>query len=192
MRGSNPGGSEIFRTRPDRPWGSFSLLHNRYRVCFPRIKRPGDGVNHLPLSSSEANEIVELYIYSLSGPSWPVIGRNLPLSCVPTVLQCATHNIQFLNTKFNPHIFTVSQNTTRRQITKQCIAKRQQFFVSFLQYRTTNYYTLIQGRRMGGKMGCKMNSLNEENQCLRLTHFKLWKQIKRNSDNDCDRSSHVL
>jgi hypothetical protein len=30
----NPGGGKIFRTRPDRPWGPPSLLHNMYRV-FP-------------------------------------------------------------------------------------------------------------------------------------------------------------
>jgi hypothetical protein len=31
-RGSNPGGGEIFSTRPDRPWGLPSLLYNGYRV----------------------------------------------------------------------------------------------------------------------------------------------------------------
>jgi hypothetical protein len=29
----NPGGGEIFYTRPDRPWGPPSLLYNGYRVC---------------------------------------------------------------------------------------------------------------------------------------------------------------
>ena len=29
--GSNPGGGEVFRTRPDRPWGPPTLLYNRYR-----------------------------------------------------------------------------------------------------------------------------------------------------------------
>jgi hypothetical protein len=28
----NPGGGEIFRTRPDRPWGPPNLLYNGYRV----------------------------------------------------------------------------------------------------------------------------------------------------------------
>ena len=37
VRGSNPGGGEIFRTCPDRPWGPNSLLYNGYRV-FPRDK----------------------------------------------------------------------------------------------------------------------------------------------------------
>ena len=32
--GSNPDGGEIFRTRPDQPWGLPSLLYNGYRV-FP-------------------------------------------------------------------------------------------------------------------------------------------------------------
>jgi hypothetical protein len=32
VRGSNPDGSEIFRTPPDRPWGPSSLLYNGYRV----------------------------------------------------------------------------------------------------------------------------------------------------------------
>jgi hypothetical protein len=32
IRGSNPGGDEIFRTHPERPWGPHSLLYNRYRV----------------------------------------------------------------------------------------------------------------------------------------------------------------
>ena len=37
VRGSNPGGGgEIFRIRPDRPWGPPSLLYNGYRVI------PGD------------------------------------------------------------------------------------------------------------------------------------------------------
>jgi hypothetical protein len=68
----NPGGGEIFRTRPDRPWGLPSLLYNGYRVSFPGVKRPGREVDHPPSSSAEVKERVELYLYSPSGPSWPV------------------------------------------------------------------------------------------------------------------------
>jgi hypothetical protein len=32
VRRPNPGGGEIFCTRPDRPWGPPSLLYNGYRV----------------------------------------------------------------------------------------------------------------------------------------------------------------
>jgi hypothetical protein len=34
VRGSNPGGGEIFRACPDQPEGALSLLYNGYRV-FP-------------------------------------------------------------------------------------------------------------------------------------------------------------
>ena len=61
------------------PWGPHSLPYNEYRVSFPGVKRSGRGVNHPPPSSAEVKERVELYLYSLSGPSWPVLGRTLPL-----------------------------------------------------------------------------------------------------------------
>ena len=38
--GVEPHGGEIFRTRPDRPWGPPSLLYNGYRV-FPGGKVAG-------------------------------------------------------------------------------------------------------------------------------------------------------
>jgi len=41
---------------------------------FPGVKRPGRGVDHPPQSSAEVKERVELYLYSTSGPSWPVLG----------------------------------------------------------------------------------------------------------------------
>jgi len=66
-------GGEIFYTRPGRLWGAPSLLYNGYRV-FPWVKRPGHGVDHSPPSSAEVKERVELYLYSPSGPSWPVLG----------------------------------------------------------------------------------------------------------------------
>ena len=72
VRGSNPGGGEIFRTRPDRPWGPRSLLYNGYR-CFPGVKRPGSGVAHPPPSSAEVKERVELTStpsLGLRGPSY--------------------------------------------------------------------------------------------------------------------------
>ena len=56
VRGSNPGGGEIFRTCPDRPWGPPSLLYNGYRV-FPGGKvRPGRDADHSPPSSADVFE----------------------------------------------------------------------------------------------------------------------------------------
>jgi hypothetical protein len=40
VQGPNPIGDENFRTRPDWPWGSPSLLYNGYQV-FPRGKVAG-------------------------------------------------------------------------------------------------------------------------------------------------------
>jgi len=40
------------------------------------LKRPGRGVEHPPPPSAEVQEKVELYLYSISGLSWPVYGVN--------------------------------------------------------------------------------------------------------------------
>jgi hypothetical protein len=72
--GLNAGGGEIFRTRPDSPWGLPSLMYNEYCVSCPGAKRPRRGFNHQTTSSAEVKDRVELYFYSPSEPSWPVIG----------------------------------------------------------------------------------------------------------------------
>jgi hypothetical protein len=46
---------------------------------FQGVKRPGHGVDHPPPSCAEVKERVELYLYSSSGPSWPLLGLTLPL-----------------------------------------------------------------------------------------------------------------
>ena len=43
---------------------------------FPGVKRPGRGADHPPTSKCRGHERVGLYLYSPSGPSWPVIGRT--------------------------------------------------------------------------------------------------------------------
>jgi len=48
-------------------------------VSFPGVKLPGCEVDHPPPYSDEVKERGELYVYSRSGPSWPVIGWPLPL-----------------------------------------------------------------------------------------------------------------
>jgi len=54
--GSNSSGGGIFCTCPDWPWGPSSHLYP-------------------PPSKTEVKERLELYIYSPSGPSWPVLGE---------------------------------------------------------------------------------------------------------------------
>jgi hypothetical protein len=96
----NPIVGEIFPTRPDRPWGSPSILYNAYWVSFPEVKRPGRGVNHPPPSTAEVKERVELYLYP-SWPSWPVLGWYLFLLKIfdifsPSRPFSGTHLITFL------------------------------------------------------------------------------------------------
>jgi hypothetical protein len=55
--------------------GSFYFLPKQ---CI-YAKRPGRRIDHPPPSSAEVKERVELYLYSPSGPSWPVLGRTFPL-----------------------------------------------------------------------------------------------------------------
>jgi len=73
---------EIFHFRPDRPWVLPSLVLHGYRF-FPGGKE-GRGVtlNSHPYLAAEAQEKVEMYalLYSLSGPSCPVLGRPLPFT----------------------------------------------------------------------------------------------------------------
>ena len=45
----------------------------------PGVKRPGRGVDHPPPPKRRGHERVGLYLYSPSGPSWPVLGRTLLL-----------------------------------------------------------------------------------------------------------------
>ena len=78
--GSNSGGDNIFSNHPERPWGPPSLLYIVYRVSFPRVKRPGRGVDHRLPSSAEVKERVELNLYSSSRTSWPVLERTLPFT----------------------------------------------------------------------------------------------------------------
>ena len=79
VKGSNTSAGEIFRNCPDQPWGPPSLLCNGHRVSFPMLQQPGRGVDHPPPSSTKVKERVELNLYSSTEPSWPVLGRALPL-----------------------------------------------------------------------------------------------------------------
>jgi hypothetical protein len=46
---------------------------------FSGVKQPGRGIDHSPPSIAGVKEIVELYLYSPSGPSWSVLESTLPL-----------------------------------------------------------------------------------------------------------------
>ena len=68
---------EIFRTRPDRFWGTPSPLCNGYRVSFPGAAGAWRS-SSTPIA--EVKERVQLHLPPpRSGHSWPVIGQTLPL-----------------------------------------------------------------------------------------------------------------
>jgi hypothetical protein len=60
--------------------GAHPASYTMGTVSFPGVKRPGRGVHHPPSSSAEVKERVELYLYSTSGPSSPVLGWTLPFT----------------------------------------------------------------------------------------------------------------
>ena len=97
-RGSNPGGGEIFRTCPERPWGPPCLLYNGYRVIPGGKERPDRDADPSPPSSAVGHERVELYLYSPYGPyglyraSVPVQGCTLPLPF--SVCISVTHKVR--------------------------------------------------------------------------------------------------
>ena len=49
--GTNPGGDEILRNCPDRPWGPPSLLYNAYRALLGGKERPGREADPSPSSA---------------------------------------------------------------------------------------------------------------------------------------------
>jgi len=69
IRGSNPGGGEIFSTCPDRPWGPPSLLCNGYRLFPGGKERPRRDADPSPTSSAM---VMEKFSYT----STPPMGRT--------------------------------------------------------------------------------------------------------------------
>jgi hypothetical protein len=49
-------------------------------MVFPGGKTAGGGVDHPHPSRAKVKEILQLNFYSPFGPSWPILGRNLPLA----------------------------------------------------------------------------------------------------------------
>ena len=54
--------------------GAHPVSYTMGTGSFPGVKWPGHGVDHPPPSSTKVKERLKLYLYSPSGPLWPVIG----------------------------------------------------------------------------------------------------------------------
>jgi len=63
------------QTGPESHPASYTMVTG----SFLGLKRPGRGVDQTPPSSPMVKERVGLYLCSLSGSSWPLLGRALPL-----------------------------------------------------------------------------------------------------------------
>ena len=77
--GSNPSGGWDFPHLYRLALGSTQPFVQWVLGLSRGVKRLGRGVDHSPPSSAEVMERVEQYLYSPSGPSWPVLGWTLPL-----------------------------------------------------------------------------------------------------------------
>jgi hypothetical protein len=69
--------SHCFHVRLDPTAHPASCVMGTGLLC-PGVKRPGRGVEHLPSTNAEVKERVELYIYFLFRPSWPVTEWTVP------------------------------------------------------------------------------------------------------------------
>ena len=77
------------QTRP----GAHPASYTMGTGSLPEVKRPGRGADHPPPPSTEVKGRIELYFYSLSGLSWPVLGWPLPLPnsfCKKAAKKCDT------------------------------------------------------------------------------------------------------
>jgi hypothetical protein len=93
------GAGENCLTRPDRPWGPSSLIYSRYRV-FPGDKAVGAWRWPIIRSSAEVKERVELYLYSPSGPLWPVPGWTVPVPLIFKGYALYNRHFKIYNTQY--------------------------------------------------------------------------------------------
>ena len=54
--------------------GAHPLSYTMGTGSFPEVNRPGRGIDHSLLSSTEVKETVQVCFYTPYGPSWPVLG----------------------------------------------------------------------------------------------------------------------
>jgi len=135
VRGSNPGGGEIFHTCPDRAWGPPSLLYNGYRVFPGGKERSGRDADPSPPSSAVDHERVELYLYSpygqygLDRASVPVQGWPLPFH------QRLLHGLILYD--------ALQKKTVHSQSICDLLAKWCQTFYSRVKYKLLQHWSFL-------------------------------------------------
>ena len=122
VRGSNPGGGEIFRTCPDRPWGPPSLLYNGYRVFPGGKERPGRDADPSPPSSA-------LVMKEKSYTSSPPMGRT---AC--TEPQCLYKGALYLYLTVELYLYSPLWAVRHVQSLSACTRERFTFTLPFPPY----------------------------------------------------------
>jgi hypothetical protein len=116
VRGSNPGGGGARFSAPVQTGpGAHPASCTMGTGSFLGVKRPGHSIDHPPPSSAKVKEGVELYVYSLSEPSWPVLGRTL------LYYLDATHENMANVTNFGA--VSCKFNTNRIYLHNKCLSK---------------------------------------------------------------------
>ena len=80
-------------------------------ASFPGAKRPGRGADHPNPSKRRGHERVELYLYSPSGPSWPVIERTFTITIIIIIIIIIIFS---LVTDFSSWYFSWTRGDLRR------------------------------------------------------------------------------
>jgi hypothetical protein len=79
VRRSNLGGGASFSSLVQNGRGAHTASYAMGTGSVPGVKWSRRDVDHTPPISTEVKEREELYFYSPSGPSWPVLGWNSPV-----------------------------------------------------------------------------------------------------------------
>jgi len=149
-----------FPTRPG-PSSPPSLLYNGYRVSFPgKMRARAWSWPHTP-SSAEVKEWVELYHYSPSGPSWPVLRW---------ILLCLT----LLLTKVWAR--EIIRLVTHRSITEKHLFETRPFYVWYLKDKVAlgrSFYECCGTSRPISFHHFNIHSLNLYRRCVILTTGRL-------------------
>jgi len=121
VRGSNPGGWRFSAPVHTNTW-AHPASYTIGIGSFPGVKRPERDLDSPLPSSAEVKEWVELYFYSPSGPSRPVLGWTLPLQ-IQHVWQHNTIKHDTTQHNTTQQYDTIQYNTTQRNTTKHNITK---------------------------------------------------------------------
>jgi hypothetical protein len=89
--------SALVQTRP----GAHPTSYTMGTGSFSGVKWSGCSVGHPTPSSAEVKERVKLYLYSTSGPSWPVIGWTSHLTFTHPFVNLMLHKNGFSSTLKN-------------------------------------------------------------------------------------------